>query len=370
MAKQLSKKHVSIHMKQKLTLLFLFFFGIINAQNLVLNPSFEAYTRCPKNYSEFNKNVSDWSTPTKGTSDYYNNCNTTFGSFNPRGSQNPHEGDGFAGIVTYFEDRYSTTQNYREYIQGKLKTTLIKNKRYSIKVRISLADESNFALNQLSVVLLELPININSKSFIDLNNLKKDTVNYHEIVFKNDSFFTAKDHWITLEKEFVANGFEKYICFGNFKSNKKTENTKVGKYFLPIESYYFVDNISIIEEQDFSIEKTYTFKNVLFDFDKAELLKTSIQELDKLSLHLKENNNLNIEIYGHTDNVGETKRNNELSLLRAKSVSNYLINKGLKPEHIKWFGFGSSKPITNNNTEDNRAKNRRVEFKLIKKTTN
>jgi len=122
-----------------------------------------------------------------------------------------------------------------------------------------------------------------------------------------------------------------------------------------------------VEETLLELEITYTFKNVLFDFDKAELLNTSIEELDKLSFYLKENETLNIEIYGHTDNVGLTKRNNELSLQRAKAVSEYLILKGLENERIQWFGFGSSKPLVDNTTEDNRAKNRRVEFKLINK---
>ncbi|WP_034060312.1 OmpA family protein [Lacinutrix jangbogonensis] len=106
---------------------------------------------------------------------------------------------------------------------------------------------------------------------------------------------------------------------------------------------------------------------MFFEFDKAELQNISIEELDKLFIYLTNNVNLNIEIYGHTDTIGLAKRNNELSLQRAKSVSSYLINKGLKPERIKWFGFGSSKPITVNDTEADRAKNRRVEFKLIKK---
>ncbi|APX98826.1 OmpA family protein [Lacinutrix venerupis] len=356
-------------MKLKITLLFVLVLGIINAQNLVINPSFEEYKKCPKNYSEFNNNVLSWTTANKGTSDYYNNCNTTFGSFNPRGFQNPQNGDGFAGIVTYYEDRYSAVRHYREYVQGELKTPLLKNKRYSLKIRISLADESNFAINQLSAVFLEHPINIKTKSFIDLKNLKKDSVIYSEVSFKKDTYFTTKKNWVTLEKNFIAKGNEKYICFGNFNSNEATEKIKIGKYFLPIESYYFIDNIKVspLDTQGFLANNLYAFSNVLFDFDKVVLLSSSLKELDKLYIHLKENKHLNIEIYGHTDNVGTLNRNEELSLQRAQSVSNYLINKGLKKERIQWFGFGSSKPLVENSSEDNRAKNRRVEFKLIEK---
>jgi len=71
---------------------------------------------------------------------------------------------------------------------------------------------------------------------------------------------------------------------------------------------------------------------------------------------------LTIEIYGHTDTIGTSRRNKELSLECAKAVSNYLISIGLHNSSIKWFGFGSSKPIVPNDIEAQRKKNRRVEF--------
>ena len=114
------------------------------------------------------------------------------------------------------------------------------------------------------------------------------------------------------------------------------------------------------------VNQIYTFKNVLFDFDKAELLSASYKELNQLYEYLKEFPNFKIEIYGHTDNVGLEKRNKELSELRAKAVSDYLISLGLDSNRIKSFGFGSSKPITTNATPSGRQTNRRVAFKLIK----
>ena len=104
---------------------------------------------------------------------------------------------------------------------------------------------------------------------------------------------------------------------------------------------------------------------MLFDFDKSELLDVSIDELNELYKHLKENSNLNIEIYGHTDSVGLETRNKELSQQRAKAVADYLISRGLDASKTKFFGFGSSKPISDNETEEGRQLNRRVEFKLI-----
>ena len=74
---------------------------------------------------------------------------------------------------------------------------------------------------------------------------------------------------------------------------------------------------------------------------------------------------LTIEIYGHTDSAGLAKRNKELSGERAKAVADYLISLGLDASRIKSFGFGSSKPVSDNETEAGRQLNRRVEFKLI-----
>lgn len=126
------------------------------------------------------------------------------------------------------------------------------------------------------------------------------------------------------------------------------------------------EEIIVEDEPTFNTETVYTFKNVLFEFDKTELLSTSTQELDALYFYLKNNTNLTVEIYGHTDNQGTDSYNETLSNDRAKAVSDYLILKGLAPNRVSWIGFGSSKSIATNKTEAGRAQNRRVEFKLVK----
>ena len=104
---------------------------------------------------------------------------------------------------------------------------------------------------------------------------------------------------------------------------------------------------------------------MLFNFNKHDLLDSSLKELNQLYNYLNANKRLQIEIYGHTDDVGTQTRNDELSLLRAKEVALYLISKGLRPERITATGYGNKFPVANNNTEEGRALNRRVEFKLI-----
>lgn len=106
--------------------------------------------------------------------------------------------------------------------------------------------------------------------------------------------------------------------------------------------------------------------NIFFDFKSFELLPQSFNELNRVVELLIANPDLKIEIQGHTDNVGSIERNKLLSENRALSVYNYLLNKNVPKSKIHSVGFGKDKPIVPNDTEENRAKNRRVEFMIIK----
>jgi len=88
-------------------------------------------------------------------------------------------------------------------------------------------------------------------------------------------------------------------------------------------------------------------------------------EIRSLYSFLKDNVYTQITISGHTDNIGNERFNVTLSKQRAKSVSDYLIELGLNLNRIKSFGYGDSKPIETNKTEEGRNKNRRVEFKIM-----
>lgn len=128
-----------------------------------------------------------------------------------------------------------------------------------------------------------------------------------------------------------------------------------------------------------SIEKPYTLnifleklkpgtnvilKNIFFDTNKYELLPTSITELNTLLALLQNNKSIAIEIQGHTDNVGKPADNQKLSLQRAKSVYDYLINNKTDPERLTFKGYGETKPIASNDTETGRKQNRRTSFTI------
>ena len=103
-------------------------------------------------------------------------------------------------------------------------------------------------------------------------------------------------------------------------------------------------------------------KNVFFETGSFELKNSSKVELDKLLGFMKVNPKVAVEIGGHTDNVGSAELNKELSKNRADAVRDYLVNNGASAGRIIAVGYGDSKPLADNETEEGRAKNRRTEF--------
>jgi OmpA-OmpF porin, OOP family len=106
--------------------------------------------------------------------------------------------------------------------------------------------------------------------------------------------------------------------------------------------------------------------NIFFDFNMSELKPASLPELQKLVSFLKENPELKVEIAGHTDNVGTSAYNRQLSLKRAQSVYDYLVAHGIEKARLLPKGYGPDQPLAPNDSEAQRKLNRRIEFKLVR----
>ncbi|MCO6467040.1 MAG: OmpA family protein [Bradyrhizobiaceae bacterium] len=115
------------------------------------------------------------------------------------------------------------------------------------------------------------------------------------------------------------------------------------------------------------VNATFRLNNVFFDQGKYDLRAESFAELDRLVDFLKTNKSVAIELGGHTDNVGSDAANLQLSQDRVNSVMAYLVSKGTKDSRIKAKGYGESKPVATNDTDEGRQLNRRVEFTILKK---
>lgn len=105
-----------------------------------------------------------------------------------------------------------------------------------------------------------------------------------------------------------------------------------------------------------------TILNINFDTDKATLKPEGKEIVDEILKLLNDNSTLKLAIQGHTDNSGSPDHNNKLSLERTNTIKNYLTINGINAYRLKTQGFGQEKPLVPNDTEANKAKNRRVEL--------
>jgi len=108
--------------------------------------------------------------------------------------------------------------------------------------------------------------------------------------------------------------------------------------------------------------KAIILNNVYFEQSSFIMQKESYHELDKIVSTLKANPQTKIEIGGHTDNIGDQRLNLALSENRAKVILNYLVSKGIEENRLAYKGYGGSKPVAPNDSEENKKKNRRVEI--------
>jgi outer membrane protein OmpA-like peptidoglycan-associated protein len=142
------------------------------------------------------------------------------------------------------------------------------------------------------------------------------------------------------------------------------------KGFIP--RIYNVDRDSLKNRKNISIEldpiesgKNFVFENIFFDFDKADLKDESISSLSRLTKFLQEHPSLRILIEGHTDNVGGAAYNETLSMKRANAVKEYLSRLGIDEARLETVGRGDKQPLMDNDTEENRALNRRIEVIIM-----
>ncbi|MFM2135631.1 MAG: hypothetical protein RL021_1031 [Bacteroidota bacterium] len=113
------------------------------------------------------------------------------------------------------------------------------------------------------------------------------------------------------------------------------------------------------------VGEAVVLKNIFFDFNKSDLKEESKVELNKMVAFLTRNPKLNVEIGGHTDNIGGKAYNQTLSEKRARAVLEYIAANGIPAARLSSKGYGDNQPIADNANESGRAQNRRTEFKIV-----
>ncbi|MEX1191546.1 MAG: OmpA family protein [Brumimicrobium sp.] len=349
----------------------LFSHVISQTNNLIPNSSFESYKTLPDDVSQARECVVFWEIPNKaGSGEYYHSrCPTKKAGTkkNYFSKQNPHSGEAYVGICV--------TKKFREYLQIKLNSALMKGEKYTIKLFVSHGDKLWLS------TIDELNILFSENSFTIPKN--ENLLTTPEIKFTGD--FNNKKDWVELSTIYTANGTEKFMTFGSFMYKNKGE--KHGEIKGPFKyAHYYIDDVSIkwietkvpivqdsiIEKeipvdsiQELTLGEVYVLNNLQFESGKSILLPNNYPELDNLISYLEEHPKIKLLVTGHTDNVGSTADNKKLSLDRANAIKEYLITRGIDKDMVLIEGKGDELPIDSNETEEGRKNNRRVEISII-----
>lgn len=157
-------------------------------------------------------------------------------------------------------------------------------------------------------------------------------------------------------------------------SNQNIDQNRIIKDTVYIEKKIY-DTIKVTKTDTLRFENKITktnyesvnLPNVQFKTNDVELLEGSYKDIDALIEYLKKNNQIEAEIMGHTDNVGDPNSNIDLSQRRAEKIRDYMVSKGISGAKVKAIGKGDTEPKTSNETAEGRMLNRRVEVKLSNK---
>jgi outer membrane protein OmpA-like peptidoglycan-associated protein len=363
--------------------------------NLILNPDFDYYFYKPVPIIYHGKDrieawVPYWTTPGKFTPDYISNLRfIDVLDYSYLFDYKLPEKFNYIGFALFKDD-----DDYSEYIQGKLTGPLIKDKTYCFKISINPTRFTKYLVNRLACHFSPNPVMVNDTN----ENSFSPQVSFSSLPTESKSFMTLCDY-------FTAIGGEMFLTIGRFIKKEDLSVTvkdsfPQSQFNLDKSSYYLIDGVELLEIDD-SLEcncrtiidklpltlkqpdtvllkhpthynelkegKAVVLNSVNFDFDSYILLESSEDELISFYQFLIENSQLRFSINGHTDNMGTDEYNHELSIKRAKSVYNWLINKGIQPSRLEYQGFGKKQPLVNSTDDKSMAINRRVEVQINNK---
>lgn len=270
--------------------------------------------------------------------------------------------------------------NYRTYLQTRLCETLQAGKIYHFKMYCKGIEQ--FSTPAIGVAFLADSVKLYADS---LGRFKNYLVQVKP-AFCNRVLNSTNDNvesidWDSVQHDYVAKGNEKYILIGNFNDDKNTKLSKgVKKADDPLRTIY-IDDLSLFTDGDttdcsndknsrpndlryFQTGKYYVVNRVYYDTSIKLLNQSCYDSLAFLADYLETHKTLRVEIDGYCyyDAILEDKI--KLTYQKAKAAADFLVAKGVDPKRIICKGFGDSKPLADNNTQEGRAENQRLEFIL------
>jgi OOP family OmpA-OmpF porin len=221
-----------------LYIICIFFHFTLSAQdNLVPNYSFENYSACPTSADAL-ANATDWYSCNSASPDYFNSCQLlafTYGiPFTLNGYQQARTGQAFTGIYVYG----NVPAPHKEYLQVQLSSALKEDTDYDITFYINLSDNSSVAISQLGAYLSATAVGDTTAAALPFTP---------QVVSASGTYLNDTAKWVKISGTFTAAGGEKFITIGNFKDDASTDTLQMSA--LPALSYYFVEDISVIQSE-------------------------------------------------------------------------------------------------------------------------
>ncbi len=211
----------------------------------------------------------------------------------------------------------------------------------------------NFYLDSTTNFFFRLASDDGSKLYIDDTLIINNDGQHSPIIKTGNKKLSEGYHTIKVE---YFQGPADYICLvlQVFKKDKTWEPFRVEKY----------SSVQVTETEDKI--KIVMDNSILFGFDSSELMPEAILALNEIYKIIQNSNSNNIIVSGHTDNSGSKEYNYKLSIERALSVKNALVGLGIQADRMNVVGLGEDQPVASNDTEENKALNRRVEIDIMK----
>ncbi len=348
-------------------------------QNIVPNPGFEKLNRITHkwyyNGKAFTEVSKYWESAIFTSPDLYHPKLSIPVYWKERdfGKASPHKGLCYAGITVYGcgerdPDEEEKKPHCREVLLALLAEPLVPGQHYYFEMWVRPLPRG-LRINRLGMALsMEKPDYLTKPREFWLPT----TVEAENIL--------ARPGWQKVSGRFVADTAYEYLLIGNFHPDDST-GVLLPKVAEPMGyAYYYIDDVLLKKVppilpiplakddlllQTLEVGKTFRLKHLYFEFDKWDLHPRSYVELNKLVKIMREHPRMKIQINGHTDSEGEERYNIYLSRKRAKSVMAYLISQGISESRLRYKAFGESRPVADNETEEGRQLNRRVEFVIL-----
>ncbi len=349
--------------------------------NIVPNYDFHDFRQCPDKYTIIPKSyfVDDWTMPTGGTPDYFNVCSNEAGvPGNWVGHLNPKSGFGYVGLIAgRYTNNFGKVVEVREYIQAELMKHMEDGQVYLVRFFVSLAGYSRYALDGMGVSF--------SDTLVDVTNYIERLSLPEHVGNPPNRFMDQKGKWMQIEGLYTATGNENYIIIGNFKSDSETNEKDLFTRSDLNCSYYLIDDILVapVNQQFLALyEKTENegckesseqpddmgsppnFQPILFDFNQAIVNDSFKNTIIDLVSFMQAHPDVTVSLIGHTDSIGDIHYNMTLSKKRAKEVARLLATKDISTKRLQVKGMGELEPLNENESEEQRSMNRRVEIQI------